>query len=121
MPRLLLNLRMVPEDEAREVVELMEANDIEIYQTPAGPLGITAGGIWLRHGDDYPRARVLLDDYQAERLSCARRAQERARREGRAETIWSLLRRHPVRVLAAAALAIFFLLVLFAPVVQLAR
>ena len=121
MPRLLLNLRMVPEDEAHEVAELMEANDIEIYQTPPGPLGITAGGIWLRHGDDYPRARALLDDYQAERAASARQAQEQARREGRAEKIWGLMRRHPIRVLAAVALAIFFLLVLFAPVVQLAR
>lgn len=121
MPRLLLNLRMVPDDEAAEVTELMEANDIEIYQTPPGPLGITAGGIWLRHSDDYPRAKALFDDYQAERANRARREQEQDRREGRADTLWSLMRRHPLRTFAVVALAIFFLLVLFAPVVQLAR
>ncbi len=121
MPRLLLNLRMVPDDEASEVAELMDANDIETYRTPPGPLGITAGGIWLRHRDDYPRARALLDDYQAERASRARREHEQARREGRADTIWSVFKRHPIRVLASVALAIFFLFVLFAPVVQLAR
>jgi hypothetical protein len=121
MPRLLLNLRMVPEDEASEVTELMDASNIEIYRTPPGPLGIAAGGIWLRHRDDYPRARALLDDYQAERAARARREHEQARREGRVDNIWTVFKRHPVRVLASLALAIFFLFVMFAPVVQLAR
>ncbi len=120
MPKLLLNLRNVTEEEAHEVAELMEQHGIEHYATPAGPFGITAGGIWLRHAEDYPRARALMDDYQAERSQRVRAELEQARREGRAETFWTHLRRHPVRTVIYLAAAIFILMIFFAPVIQLA-
>ncbi|TVQ36700.1 MAG: hypothetical protein EA370_07735 [Wenzhouxiangella sp.] len=121
MPRLLMNLRNVPEDEAEEVAALMASHAIEHYRTPAGPLGITAGGIWLRNEDDYPRARQLLDQYQDERLQRSRAELEQARREGRIETWWSLARRQPVRTVAYLLLAIFILMIFFAPVLQLGQ
>jgi hypothetical protein len=121
MPRLLLNLRDVPDDEAEEVLHLMQERGLVVYRTPAGPFGITAGGIWLRSDQDYPAARALLDDYQAERFETARAEHEQARKEGRAETWWSLIRRNPIRSLIHLAIAIFILFVLFAPMVQLGR
>lgn len=121
MPRLLLNLRNVPGDEESEVVALMEQHRIEVYQTPPGPFGITAGGIWIRHVEDYPRARALMDDYQAERARRMRAEYERACREGRAESIWSTVRRHPVRMLAGAVVAIIILMFFFAPLIVLWR
>ncbi len=121
MPRLLLNLRNVPADEAEEVRALMAEHAIVIYDTPPGPFGITAGGIWLRHEDDHPRAKALLDDYQLERARRAREAYEAARREGRAETLWTRIRRHPVKFLFHLLLAIFILMVFFAPLIELSR
>lgn len=121
MPKLLLNLRNVTEDEAHEVAELMDQHGIEHYSTPVGPFGITAGGIWLRQAEDYPRARALMDEYQAERSRRVRAELEQARAEGRAETFLSHLRRHPLRTLVYLAFAVFILMIFFAPVLQLAR
>ncbi len=119
MPRLLLNLRNVTEEEAHEVAELMAEHGIEHYSTPPGPFGITAGGIWLKDAQDYPRSRALMDDYQAERSQRVRSELERARREGRAETFWTTLRQNPLRTLVYLAVAAFILMIFFAPVLQL--
>ena len=121
MPKLLLNLRNVTEEEAEEVAELMAENGIEHYRTPVGPFGITAGGIWLREKEDFPRARALMDDYQAERSRRVRAELEQARREGRADTFWTHLRRHPMRTVIYLAFAVLILMIFFAPVLQLAR
>lgn len=119
MPRLLLNLRNVSEDEAHEVADLMDEHDIHHYATPPGPFGITAGGIWLKDAHDYPRARALMDDYQAERSRRVRSELEQARREGRSETFWTNLRRHPLRTIIYLTVAVFILMIFFAPVIQL--
>lgn len=121
MSRQLLNLRYVTAEERDEVVELLERESFEYYLTPAGSFGISAGGIWLRHEEDYPRAKALMDQYQAERSHRVRRELEQARSEGRAETFWSLMKRRPLRTGVYIFAAVFILMVLFAPVVQLAR
>lgn len=121
MARQLLNLRHVSDEEAHEVAELMDAHGIEHYSTPPGSFGVSAGGIWLRHPEDYPRARALMDDYQARRSLRVRAELDQARKEGRAETFWTTLYRHPVRTLVYLALAGFILMIFFAPVVQLGR
>lgn len=121
MARQLLNLRHVTAEEAGEVAELMDQHGIGHYTTPPGSFGISAGGIWLKNADDYPRARALMDDYQAERSLRVRAELEQARREGRAETFWTILRRHPLRTGLYLAAAVFILMVLFAPVIQLGR
>ncbi len=72
VPRLLLNLRNVPEDEIAEVRSMMDEHGLEWYVTPPGPFGITAGGIWLKNSDDYARARALMDDYQEGRANRGR-------------------------------------------------
>lgn len=121
MPRLLLNLRHVPDDEIEDVRRLMDSNGIDCYDTPPGPLRITAGGIWLRNADDYARARELMDGYQAERASRARAEWQSAREKGEAETLASTIRRHPLKALLAVAGSIFVLMVLFAPLIELFR
>jgi hypothetical protein len=121
LPRLLLNLRHVPDDEVAEVRALMDEHGIDCYDTPPGPFGITAGGIWLKEPDDYARARELMDAYQAERGERARAAWRIARDRGEAETIWSSIRRRPLKALLVVAGSLFILMVLFAPLVVLLR
>ncbi|NBB91816.1 MAG: hypothetical protein GVY32_01445 [Gammaproteobacteria bacterium] len=121
MPRLLLNLRHVPDDEIEEIRDLMDRHAIECYDTPRGPFGITAGGIWLKNPDDYARARGLMDEYQEQRSARARSAWRAARDRGEADTVASLVRRHPLRTLLVVAGSVFVLLVLFAPLVELFR
>ena len=121
LPRLLLNLRHVPEDEVEEVRALMREHGIDCYDTPPGPLGITAGGIWLREPDDYDRAKALMDAYQEERGANARARWREARERGEVETLMSTVRRHPLRSLLILAGSVFVLMVLFAPLVVLFR
>jgi len=121
MSRLLLNLRHVPDDEAEEVHALMRRHGIACYITPPGPFRISAGGIWLKHREDYPRARELMDDYQQERREKAREAWRQARESGQADTLWSNIVRRPLTVLLAVVASIFILLVLFAPLVVFFR
>ncbi len=121
MPKLLLNLRDVPEDEAEEVIALMETQGFSVYRTPKGVFGVTAGGIWLRESEQYPEAKRVMDHYQEERARKAKEAHAQAVAEGRADTWWTLVRRHPVKTLIHLGLAVFILMVFFAPMVQLGR
>lgn len=105
MARLLLNLRNVPEDEARDVRAVLDEHGLAYYETPPSRWGISMGGIWLRDDAAYPRARELLDAYQAERAVKARAAYAEMKRNGQVETLAGMLRRRPGEVLVYAAVA----------------
>lgn len=121
MPKLLLNLRHVPDDEIDDVRRIMDEHGIECYDTPPGPFGITAGGIWLKNPDEFARARELMDVYQAERAKRAKADWQQARARGEAETLADNVRRNPLKSLLIVAGSIFVLMVLFAPLVVLFR
>ena len=121
MAKLLLNLRNVPEDEADDVRALLDAARIEHYETRPGPLGISAGGIWVREDSDVPRAKQLMADYQRERALRVRAEREQARREGTAETFADIARAQPLRVVLTI-LAIVLLVGLMAlPAILISR
>lgn len=121
MPKMLLNLRHVPDDEVAEVRALMREHHIACYDTPPGPFGITAGAIWVENTEDYPRARELMDDYQEERANRVRAEWQDARQRGEADTLASSIRRHPLKTALIVAGSIFVLMVLFAPLVVFFR
>ncbi|MDZ7809494.1 MAG: DUF6164 family protein [Arhodomonas sp.] len=99
MSRLLLNLRNVPDDEILEVRNLLEEHRIDYFETEPSRWGISMGAIWLTDGDDYPRARALLDDYQARRRERMRAEYRERRRRGEAEGLWQRLRQRPLEML----------------------
>jgi hypothetical protein len=96
MAKLLLNLRYVPDDEAEEVRALLEAHEIDYYETKPSIWGVSAGGIWLRHDRDIAAAERLMADYQDRRHAHARDEYEAAKRGGGA-TLAAALRAHPLR------------------------
>lgn len=119
MAKLLLNMRMVPDDEADDVRGFLDANNLGFHETPPSRWGFSFGGIWISDDADYPRARRLMDEYQAARQARAREARAAELRDGSAETLVDVLKREPARV-AAVAVGIVFLLALVAlPVVML--
>lgn len=121
MPKLLLNLRNVPDDELEEVQDFLEAARIDWYQTRPGPFGITAGGIWIRDEADFPQARRLMTSYQQGRVERVRAARAQAERDGTAETFADIVRRQPLRV-ALTVVAVLLLLGLMAlPAILLGR
>lgn len=100
MAKRLLNLRDVPDDESEEVRALLEAHAIEFYETPPSRWGISMGGIWLSRDGDYPRARDLLDDYQADRARRMRADYAARQRRGEVETLATVWRQRPGHVVA---------------------
>jgi hypothetical protein len=106
----LVRLRGVPEDEAREIRELLEAHAIEYFETPAGNWGLSMPALWLEDAAELPRARSLLDAYQRERALRVRREYEALKRAGKARTLLDALREEPLRIalyLAAIAAVVY--------------
>src|SRR5690606_10604231 len=121
MAKLLLNMRMVPEDEADEVRGFLRAHDIGFHETRPSRWGISHGGIWISEDADYPRARRLMDDYQAARQARARAERAEALRDGSAETFADVLRREPLRVLGLLAGIVVMLSLVVLPILLLWR
>lgn len=113
MAKLLLNLRNVPDEEADEVREFLDANRIAWYETRPGLFGISLGAIWVKHDSDVEQARKLMADYQRERQAKMRAEHETAMRDGTAETFGSLVRERPMWVLVRVV-GILLLLALMA-------
>ncbi len=111
----------VPEDEEREIHDLLDENAIPYYRVPASFLGISPASIWLHDASDYERARRLLDEYQVERGVRARREYEQLKSEGRHVTFFSHLRAHPFRFLFAIAFIFFVLYFSLGPFLNFGR
>jgi len=95
MSRILLRLRGVPVDELNDIVGLLEQQDVEFYETSAGNWGISLPALWIKNEEDYPRAREMLDSYQAERQQQARSEWKRQREEGTQPTLRQIFTEKP--------------------------
>lgn len=115
MATLLMNLRHVPDDEADEVRDLLDAHEVSYYETPPHRWGISMGGIWLHDDDRLDEVRALLADYQTRRQQAAREALARARAEGSVETLADRLRREPLAATARLVLTGGLLFLVLAP------
>lgn len=121
MSRQLLNLRNVPDDEAEDVRAFLDEHGIEYYETPPSRWWLSMGAIWIRREDDYPRARKLMDGYQAKRAARARAEYADEVRRGEVDTFADVLRRRPAQVLAYLALSAGILVVMALPAWVLLR
>ncbi|MBZ2169610.1 DUF6164 family protein [Marinobacter sp. F4216] len=101
MPHHLMNLRHVLDDEADEIRALFEEHEVNYYETPPSFWGISMGGFWVHDDDEAERARQLLDEYQRQRLQTQRQAYEKGLATGEVGGVWTMIRRHPIRALAA--------------------
>ena len=68
MSRLLFKMRHVPQDEADDIRQLLEDHGIDFFETFPGNWGISVPAIWLKHDGQFEAARILIDDYQEERI-----------------------------------------------------
>jgi len=119
MAKLLLNLRHVPDDEADDVREMLDANGIVFYETKPGPWRISVGGIWISQDAAIVEAKRLMAEYQQARGARARAEYAAAVRDGTAETFWSQLREEPLRVLLTVVAIVLLLGLVALPVVLL--
>jgi len=103
-----MNLRHVPDAEADGVRTMLDELGVDWYELPPTAFGLSAGSIWVRDNDQYPRAKEAFDRFQAD-------YSERARTDpGNA-----LPRIDPVRLLAAVIVAAVVLGFFFWPILQL--
>lgn len=116
MAKILLRLRLVPDDEAEEVRRLLDRNHIRWFETSAGRFGLSFPAIWLKDEEDWGRAQQQLDNYQRQRMLQARAVLERQVRNGTAETFVSKLISRPAQMvlaLAAVLVVVYFSVVPF--------
>lgn len=66
MAKLLFRLNGVSYDETEVVRSALEQAELSFYETSEGKFGLGVAGFWLHNEDDYPAARELLDQVQAE-------------------------------------------------------
>lgn len=119
MSKLLLNLRLVLDDEIEDVRAMLDDARVDYYETQPSRWGISHGGIWLNNDDDLPKAKRLMAEYQAKRQANARAEHETAQREGTAQTFKDVLREEPGRVLLAVVATIVLLGLVALPAILL--
>ncbi|MHA7880603.1 MAG: DUF6164 family protein [Saccharospirillum sp.] len=100
MARIVFKLNGVSEDEANDVRQLLDEHGFETYETSAGRWHISIAAIWLVHNDDKPRARALIDAYQAERSQRLQQEYADAKARGQAPSWLDRLREDPITFLA---------------------
>lgn len=107
----LVNLRGVPDDEANDIRELLDANDIAFYETSAGNWGVSMPAIWLTEDYQIATAQRLLQAYQAGRTERAREEYERQKANGEHRTLVDAIKDNFLRFAAyvtIAGLVLFF-------------
>lgn len=109
MAKILFKLRDVPDDEAQEVRELLERNEIEYYETLGGNWGISLPALWLKKEAQQKQARELLDAYQRDRAGRAREEYERFRLSGDPGTRRTNFVESPIRFIAHLGLIVLVL------------
>ncbi len=87
---------------------MLDELGVDWYELPPTAFGLSAGSIWIRDNEQYPRAKDAFDRFQAE-------YSERAR----AESGIDRPRIDPMRLLAAVIVAAVVLGFFFWPIVQL--
>jgi hypothetical protein len=100
MSKLVFKLRNVPIDEARDIRELLEGNDIAYFETSAGNWGISLPAIWIHESEKFEVTRQLIDEYQIERTQRLRKEYRASKASGEAKTIWQSFRENPLQFIA---------------------
>lgn len=119
MARLLFKLAQVPDDEANEIRQLLDQNQIDYYETNAGLFRVGLDAIWLADGAQEERARALIQGYQAERASQAQENYAQLVAAGQAPSLWQHFCAQPVRFLLLVIAILFVLGITLVPFLML--
>ncbi|MCK5831022.1 MAG: hypothetical protein KAH20_12055 [Methylococcales bacterium] len=97
MSKLLFSLRGVPDDEASEIKELLDINELDFYETSAGNWGVSMPALWLVNNDDYGKAQSLLNEYHQKRAVLQRQIYDQLKKEGKNKGIKDVFLQKPFR------------------------
>ncbi len=121
MAVILIKLRGVSDDEADEVRELLTKNEINYYETSAGNWGISMPAIWLKDERQLRQAKLLIEQYQGERVIRVREEYQRLKNEGKHETIVYRFRQNPIRSLVYLAVILFIVYISTMPFIDFGK
>lgn len=119
MPVMVFRLDGVPDDEAKEVRELLTTHHIEFYETPGGKWGISLAAIWLRDESQLARAKQLIADYQALRSEKVKGEYARLKQAGKQETLIDRILQNPLQALIYLAIVLLVLYVSTKPFIDI--
>lgn len=107
MARLLFKLAQVPADEAQDIRDLLEREEIRFYETDAGFFRVGLDAIWLADASQEERARALLQAYQQQRLVQQQETYARLVEAGQAPNLWQHFCAQPLRFIALLVAIVF--------------
>ncbi len=96
MAILLFKLNNVTLDEAEDIRELLNDQQLDYYETSAGRWGIGVAAIWLVNNHDINAARALINAYQIERGEQIRHEHEDLKTQHQLESSFDRLKQHPL-------------------------
>ncbi len=103
MPKLLFNLRGVPDGEADDLRALLSENNINYYETSPGNWGLSLPALWLKNESQLSTANLLIDQHQHQRIRSARSEYARLKAEGKIPGFLDNLKANALRVIFALA------------------
>ena len=109
MSKLLFSLRGVPEDEAIEIRALLDASELEYYETSSGNWGVSMPAFWVVNNEDYEEAQNLLNEYHQKRAVSQRKLYEQLKKEGKHPGIKDVFLLKPFRFMVYIAGVVFIL------------
>lgn len=121
MAILFFKLRGVPDDEAKEVRELLTSNNIDYYETPEGRWKISMPAIWLHDKSQLPTAESLLLDYQQTRQQKAKEEYQHLKESGELRTIVDVIKDDPARFIIYVGAIVFILYISIKPFTDIGR
>jgi hypothetical protein len=104
----IFNLSGVPNDEADGIRAILRKNKISFYETPTGGSYIAAPAIFLKHKEQIPKARKLINEYQKNLTFLSKKEYEKNRNCRRIS-----LNNYLVMFVLASALITYFVALLY--------
>ena len=109
MSKLLFKMRYVPKDEAQEIRDLLEKNNIKFFETFAGNWSISVPALWLSHDEQFEEARKIIEEYQLVRTARVKQGFLDQKIKGEKLTVVKVFLQDPLRFIFRL-LAIFIVL-----------
>ncbi len=120
MSALIFRLNNVPEDEAVDVRQLLDDNDIDYYETSAGNWGISMPAIWVRQKNQVDQAKRLIENYEQQRYLQAQQDYQNRKNHGQQQTLLTSFLQAPIRFLVYFSAIILILYLSFKFIYELA-
>lgn len=103
MSVLIFRLNGVSNEEAADVREILNDNQLAFYETDAGRWGLSIAALWLKNDDQLKQAKYLLAEYQQQRENDAKN-----KHSVEQQSVWQRIKEAPSHylLLIAAIIAV---------------